>query len=468
MGDHHHDFFNSGSWWKVSSSSNSTSTSSSMRASSIESGGSAVFHDHKLHHHHSLATDHHLQMIGLGLSSQSPVDQWNQSLLGDSKAETSFGVMLHQENLNLDAATSNANANTTSSTSSYQLQESDSSHHHQALWRDPTQINNNNSDYKPQNMTSSNRGFFLDHQFSPHGSSSTDSSTVTCQGFAVDNSSMYAAATPNSSSAMFHHHHHQAGEFNNLPGSSDQQPSSRSHQQSNLGYSQFGSSTGNYDQMASALPSTWFLRSSPPKPHSPLRFSNNATFWNPAATGNAGQLPPHDASSNFFPALQQPPQIHPQSFDQQRPKSISEIRDSSSSEVKRGGGDQPAAKRAKSEAASPSPALKVRKEKMGDRIAALQQLVSPFGKTDAASVLSEAIEYIKFLHQQVSALSNPYMKSGASLHHQQSDHPKELEVSEEPDLRSRGLCLVPVSSTFPVTHDTTVDFWTPTFGGTFR
>lgn len=232
---------------------------------------------------------------------------------GDSKAETSFGVML-QENLNLDA-TSNANANTTSSTSSYhQLQESDSSHHHQALWRDP-QINNNNNnnDFKPQNLaTSGNRGFFLDHQFSPHGSSSTDSSTVTCQGFAVDNS-LYATTTPNSSSAAMYQHHQAAG-FT-LPGSSDQQQPSR-NQQSNLGYSQFGSSTGNYDQMASALPSTWFLRSSPPKPHSPLRFSNNATFWNPAATaGNAGPTH-HDASSNFFPALQ-PPQIHAPSFDEQ-------------------------------------------------------------------------------------------------------------------------------------------------------
>ncbi|WZZ61315.1 hypothetical protein YC2023_061422 [Brassica napus] len=411
-----------------------------MRANSNESGGTAVFHD-KLHHqdHHSLATDHHLQMIGLGLSSQSPVDQWNQSLLGDSKAETNFGVML-QENLNLDA-TSNANANTTSSTTSYQLQESDSSHH-QALWRDP-HINNN--DFKPQlNMTSSNRGFFSDHhQFSPHGSSSTDSSTVTCQGFSIDNSTntMYGTSTtPNSSSAMFHQHQ---GAGYNLPGSSEQQLS-RNHQQSNLGYSQFGSSTGNYDQIATALPSTWFLRSSPPKPHSPLRFSNNATFWNPAATaGNVGPTQ-HDASSNFLPAIR-PPQLHRPSFEEQ-PKSVSEIRDSSSSDVKRGGGDQPAAKRAKSEAASPSPAFKVRKEKMGDRIAALQQLVSPFGK----------------------ALSNPYMKSGASLQHQQSDHPKELDVSEEPDLRSRGLCLVPVSSTFPVTHDTTVDFWTPTFGGTFR
>ena len=38
---------------------------------------------------------------------------------------------------------------------------------------------------------------------------------------------------------------------------------------------------------------------------------------------------------------------------------MSEIKDLSSSEVKRAGGDQPAAKRAKSEAASPSPPFKV-------------------------------------------------------------------------------------------------------------
>ncbi|KAG2626556.1 hypothetical protein PVAP13_3KG368500 [Panicum virgatum] len=40
---------------------------------------------------------------------------------------------------------------------------------------------------------------------------------------------------------------------------------------------------------------------------------------------------------------------------------------------------------------SPLPTFKVRKEKLGDRITALQQLVSPFGKTDTASVLHEAI-----------------------------------------------------------------------------
>ncbi|XP_022888386.1 transcription factor bHLH123-like isoform X2 [Olea europaea var. sylvestris] len=91
---------------------------------------------------------------------------------------------------------------------------------------------------------------------------------------------------------------------------------------------------------------------------------------------------------------------------------------------------------------------------MGDRVTALQQLVSPFGKTDTASVLSEAIEYIKFLHDQVN----------------NSDGSNDPDQGRAQDLKSRGLCLVPVSSTFPVTltHGTTVDFWNPTFGGTYR
>nr|GME01036.1 transcription factor bHLH112-like [Ipomoea batatas] len=36
------------------------------------------------------------------------------------------------------------------------------------------------------------------------------------------------------------------------------------------------------------------------------------------------------------------------------------------------------------------------------------------------------------------------------------------------ELRSRGLCLVPISSTFPVATETSSDFWTPTFGASFR
>ncbi|XWS63995.1 hypothetical protein CRYUN_Cryun06bG0148900 [Craigia yunnanensis] len=45
------------------------------------------------------------------------------------------------------------------------------------------------------------------------------------------------------------------------------------------------------------------------------------------------------------------------------------------------------------------------KLKLGDRITTLQQIVSPFGKTDTASVLLEAIGYIKFLQEQLQVKS---------------------------------------------------------------
>uniref|UniRef100_A0A0E0JPM5 BHLH domain-containing protein n=1 Tax=Oryza punctata TaxID=4537 RepID=A0A0E0JPM5_ORYPU len=133
--------------------------------------------------------------------------------------------------------------------------------------------------------------------------------------------------------------------------------------------------------------------------------------------------------------------------------------------------DSPAAaKRPRIEAPSPLPTFKVRKEKLGDRITALQQLVSPFGKTDTASVLHEAIEYIKFLHEQVASLSSPYLKNGNPLQHfqQKGSESTKDTVEAKPDLRSRGLCLVPVASTYTVASETVPEFWHPTFGGTFR
>ncbi|CDY15555.1 BnaA08g28390D [Brassica napus] len=54
---------------------------------------------------------------------------------------------------------------------------------------------------------------------------------------------------------------------------------------------------------------------------------------------------------------------------------------------------------------------KQRKDKAGERISALQQIVSPYGKTDIASVLLDAMHYIEFLHEQVKVLSAPYLQT---------------------------------------------------------
>ncbi|CAO2038046.1 unnamed protein product [Urochloa humidicola] len=162
----------------------------------------------------------------------------------------------------------------------------------------------------------------------------------------------------------------------------------------------------------------------------------------------------------------------------------------------------------------PSPAqstVKVRKEKLGDRITALHQLVSPFGKTDTASVLLEAIGYIRFLHGQIEALSTPYVGGSnggtggggsissssnkqlheASVHGERHSifpedpgqllhdsaskkrgHPEQDGSCEEAkkDLRSRGLCLVPVGCTLDVGVDVVAgpaDYWAAAAGPAF-
>ncbi|KAJ4834103.1 hypothetical protein Tsubulata_041490 [Turnera subulata] len=135
-------------------------------------------------------------------------------------------------------------------------------------------------------------------------------------------------------------------------------------------------------------------------------------------------------------------------------------------------------KKARVQPSSSQPPLKVRKEKLGDRITALHQLVSPFGKTDTASVLLEAIGYIRFLQGQIEALSSPYLGTASSnMRNQQSvqgerncafPEDQGQDSRETPrDLRSRGLCLVPVSCTQHVGSDNGADYWAPAIGGGF-
>ncbi|KAK4374774.1 hypothetical protein RND71_005451 [Anisodus tanguticus] len=122
-------------------------------------------------------------------------------------------------------------------------------------------------------------------------------------------------------------------------------------------------------------------------------------------------------------------------------------------------------KKARVQHSSAQPSLKVRKEKLGDRITSLHQLVSPFGKTDTASVLSEAIGYIRFLQGQIQALSTPYLgNASGSMGHipQQSDSQYKVK-----DLKSRELCLVPISCMANVGSDTGADYWAPALGGGF-
>ncbi|XP_015158727.1 transcription factor bHLH123-like isoform X1 [Solanum tuberosum] len=239
----------------------------------------------------------------------------------------------------------------------------------------------------------------------------------------------------------------------------------------------------NHQVLHSSTTNSWskfpqFLRTSPsseqpplpppapplPPPHSQLHFSNNTPFWNASAASMT------DVPSSLFPSnLNNIPQLPNNTTIDEKAKNMGEVRDINKIISKKTTGTETSNKRPRNETATPSPAFKVRKEKMGDRITTLQQLVSPFGKTDTASVLSEAIEYIKFLHDQIGVLSAPYMESGASMQHLQSDIKSEdVREGRNKDLRSRGLCLVPISSTFPVTHETNVDLWTPTFGSTFR
>ncbi|KAI7744455.1 hypothetical protein M8C21_016586 [Ambrosia artemisiifolia] len=73
---------------------------------------------------------------------------------------------------------------------------------------------------------------------------------------------------------------------------------------------------------------------------------------------------------------------------------------------------------------------KERKEKVGERIAALQQLVSPFGKVSSA----------------------PYLQSNPTTQYQDLD---------SYNLKSKGLCLVPVSYTAGVGSSNGADIWAP-------
>ncbi|XP_060200206.1 transcription factor bHLH123-like isoform X1 [Lycium barbarum] len=358
--------------------------------------------------------DSNFQIMGLGLTSQA--HEWNhQSLLRGEKAESGFSSLLQQEDIS-------------SNTNKYQQEANSHDQDHHWSTRQKMLYSGNSEDSSSQ--MNNIRGFSLDQNNPIFSHSST--STMSQQGGLYDiNPSNYEVAD-----------NHQV-----------------MHSSTTNSWSKFP------QFLRTSLPEQPLLPPSPlPPPHSQLHFSNNTPFWNASAAAM------NDLPSSLFPSNLHNPQLPNNPIvDEKAKQNMGEVREIKIS--KKTSSTETSNKRPRNDQTpSPSPAFKVRKEKMGDRITALQQLVSPFGKTDTASVLSEAIEYIKFLHDQIGALSAPYMKNGAPMQHQQSGNKLSEDASEgrNKDLRSRGLCLVPISSTFPVTHETNVDFWTPTFGATFR
>ncbi|XP_030475520.2 transcription factor bHLH154 isoform X2 [Syzygium oleosum] len=176
---------------------------------------------------------------------------------------------------------------------------------------------------------------------------------------------------------------------------------------------------------------------------------------NQQATVACTPPPPSCAKSTSFSALPKP--------SKKRGGSCQESLVTSTDDVQ----IRKTSKKSKIQSPSSNALPKGRREKLGERILTLQQLVSPFGKTDTASVLHEAMGYIKFLHEQVQVLCSPY------LH--QPPTPTHLSVGENGgpegsrrDLRSRGLCLVPMACTYHLqSSNNGADLWSPSMATSF-
>ncbi|XP_022752152.1 LOW QUALITY PROTEIN: transcription factor bHLH110-like [Durio zibethinus] len=199
---------------------------------------------------------------------------------------------------------------------------------------------------------------------------------------------------------------------------------------------------------------------------SPPRYSRSSSFGHPSYDQNIlgiyKESPSFVLHHHHFQQSNQRPAYSPSKISPFPTEITESKRPSILAEPKATAGA--AAKKSRLESRPSCPPFKVRKEKLGDRIAALQQLVAPFGKTDTASVLMEAIGYIKFLQNQVETLSVPYMKSSGNKTSRSKQGGSTMEEgNEEPkrDLRSRGLCLVPFSCMSYVTNLSGGGIWPP-------
>ncbi|KAK4439273.1 Transcription factor [Sesamum alatum] len=369
----------------------------------------------------SMSVDSTLQMMGISLSSSANPDDWNQDFLHDSgRSDGNYTNILQDSSMN----------------------------YRQETRADYPQIHKNwssrnfSEDSSVNSFKQANQSFPIEHHQQLNSITSSSECVTTCQGLSAGfplNSTSYSY-TSSLLQTLF---------------DTDSQSQQSLLDNQAMNYSSAATDQVNSDEFLASLaevspaedPS--FARQ---QPTNHLPFTNNAPLWK--TTAALSTVP-----TSFHPSAQSG-QFLPSSLNMRRPNLPSfspkhqngESRDLAS-QAKKAGNEPATFKRPRIETPSPLPTFKVRKEKLGDRITALQQLVSPFGKTDTASVLHEAIEYIKFLHDQAGDHSRVNIKNQEGLIQ---------------DLKSRGLCLVPISSTFPVASETTSDFWTPTFGGSFK
>ncbi|KAL6010230.1 hypothetical protein ACLOJK_000661 [Asimina triloba] len=93
-----------------------------------------------------------------------------------------------------------------------------------------------------------------------------------------------------------------------------------------------------------------------------------------------------------------------------------------------------------------------KKEKLGERIIALQKLVSPYGKVGGAELAVLATPSFFFCKTAAECIFNLQ---------EEAEEEEGGEAESRYNLRSRGLCLVPVECTVHVARSNGADLWSP-------
>ncbi|KAF7817833.1 transcription factor UNE12-like isoform X1 [Senna tora] len=126
--------------------------------------------------------------------------------------------------------------------------------------------------------------------------------------------------------------------------------------------------------------------------------------------------------------LRPPPQLHHQPFQSQPPNPVSVTTVPQPPTVR------PRVRARRGQATDPhSIAERLRRERIADRMKALQELVPSANKTDRAAMLDEIVDYVKFLRLQVKVLSMSRLGGAGAVAQLVADVPLSaaVEVSDE-------------------------------------